>query len=106
MAHRRVIPALLLRGAGDRFHEEAAKAAVTAEKITNYLRAGCTDTKILGGGFPIARIKDRYRYQCVIKYRQENELQIQLKKILEHYKRDIAQKHVMISIDMNPYMLM
>ncbi len=30
-------------------HEEAAKAAVTAEKITNYLRAGCgPDTKILG----------------------------------------------------------
>ncbi|AHK49110.1 MULTISPECIES: primosomal protein N' [Bacillus amyloliquefaciens group] len=89
-------------------HEEAAKAAVTAEKITNYLRAGCgPDTKILGpAASPIARIKDRYRYQCVIKYRQENELQIQLKKILEHYKRDIAQKHVMISIDMNPYMLM
>ena len=29
-----------------------------------------------------------------------------VEKILEHYKRDIAQKHVMISIDMNPYMLM
>ncbi|MCY9427430.1 hypothetical protein MOF41_19615, partial [Bacillus spizizenii] len=48
----------------------------------------------------------RYRYQCVIKYKQETQLSALLKKILEHYKREIEQKHVMISIDMNPYMMM
>lgn len=89
-------------------HEEVAKAAVTAEKIAHFLRANCgADTKILGpSASPIARIKDRYRYQCVIKYKQETQLSALLKKILEHYKREIEQKHVMISIDMNPYMMM
>ncbi|MEC1547072.1 primosomal protein N' [Bacillus rugosus] len=89
-------------------HEEVAKAAVTAEKIAHFLKANCgADTKILGpSASPIARIKDRYRYQCVIKYKQENQLSALLKKILEHYKREIEQKHVMISIDMNPYMMM
>ncbi|MEG7334185.1 primosomal protein N' [Bacillus sp. 0102A] len=89
-------------------HEEVAKAAVTAEKIAHFLKANCgADTKILGpSASPIARIKDRYRYQCVIKYKQETRLSALLKKILEHYKREIEQKHVMISIDMNPYMMM
>ncbi|MCY8165832.1 primosomal protein N' [Bacillus spizizenii] len=89
-------------------HEEVAKAAVTAEKIAHFLKANCgADTKILGpSASPIARIKDRYRFQCVIKYKQETQLSALLKKILEHYKREIEQKHVMISIDMNPYMMM
>ncbi|MCY7822808.1 primosomal protein N' [Bacillus spizizenii] len=89
-------------------HEEVAKAAFTAEKIAHFLKANCgADTKILGpSASPIARIKDRYRYQCVIKYKQETQLSALLKKILEHYKREIEQKHVMISIDMNPYMMM
>ncbi|WIG48541.1 primosomal protein N' [Bacillus halotolerans] len=89
-------------------HEEVAKAAVTAEKIAHFLKANCgADTKILGpSASPIARIKDRYRYQCVIKYKQETQISALLKKILEHYKREIEQKHVMISIDMNPYMMM
>ncbi|MCI4137265.1 primosomal protein N' [Bacillus vallismortis] len=89
-------------------HEEVAKAAVTAEKIAHFLNSNCgADTKILGpSASPIARIKDRYRYQCVIKYKQETQLSALLKRILEHYKREIEQKHVMISIDMNPYMMM
>ncbi|MCY8317876.1 primosomal protein N' [Bacillus vallismortis] len=89
-------------------HEEVTKAAVTAEKIAHFLKSNCgADTKILGpSASPIARIKDRYRYQCVIKYKQETQLSALLKRILEHYKREIEQKHVMISIDMNPYMMM
>ncbi|CAN2251842.1 primosomal protein N' [Bacillus vallismortis] len=89
-------------------HEEVTKAAVTAEKIARFLKSNCgADTKILGpSASPIARIKDRYRYQCVIKYKQETQLSALLKRILEHYKREIEQKHVMISIDMNPYMMM
>ncbi|MCI3988177.1 hypothetical protein MMJ63_28110, partial [Bacillus vallismortis] len=48
-------------------HEEVTKAAVTAEKIAHFLKSKCgADTKILGpSASPIARIKDRYRYQCV-----------------------------------------
>ncbi|OLG11383.1 Helicase PriA essential for oriC/DnaA-independent DNA replication [Bacillus paralicheniformis] len=89
-------------------HEEVTKAALVTEKIANYLKKNISsEAKILGPvASPIARIKDRYRYQCVIKYKQENQLTSLLKNIMDHYKRDIEQKQLMISIDMNPYMMM
>ncbi|PRS17610.1 primosomal protein N' [Bacillus paralicheniformis] len=89
-------------------HEEVTKAALVTEKIANYLKQNISsEAKILGPvASPIARIKDRYRYQCVIKYKQENQLTSLLKHIMDHYKRDIEQKQLMISIDMNPYMMM
>lgn len=89
-------------------HEEVTKAALVTEKIANYLKQNISsEAKILGPvASPIARIKDRYRYQCVIKYKQENQLTSLLKNIMDHYKRDIEQKQLMISIDMNPYMMM
>ncbi|MCY7855287.1 primosomal protein N' [Bacillus sonorensis] len=89
-------------------HEEVAKTALVTEKIAQYLKANISnDAKILGPvASPIARIKDRYRYQCVIKYKQENQLTSLLKNIMDHYKRDIEQKQLTISIDMNPYTMM
>ncbi|WP_182070702.1 primosomal protein N' [Bacillus haynesii] len=89
-------------------HEEVTKAALVTEKIANYLKQNISsEAKILGPvASPIARIKDRYRYQCVIKYKQENQLTSLLKNIMDHYKRDIEQKQLTISIDMNPYMMM
>ncbi|MCY8152340.1 primosomal protein N' [Bacillus paralicheniformis] len=89
-------------------HEEVTKAALVTEKIANYLKKNISsEAKILGPvASPIARIKDRYRYQCVIKYKQENQLTSLFKNIMDHYKRDIEQKQLMISIDMNPYMMM
>lgn len=65
------------------------------------------NTRILGpAASPIAKIKDRYRYQCVIKYKRENELASLLRKIQDHYQKEMEQKQLMISIDMNPYMMM
>ncbi|KKB75654.1 MULTISPECIES: primosomal protein N' [Bacillus] len=89
-------------------HEEVAKTALVTEKIAQYLKANIQgDAKILGPvASPIARIKDRYRYQCVIKYKQDHQLTPLLKNIMDHYKRDIEQKQLTISIDMNPYMMM
>ncbi|MGR3206448.1 primosomal protein N' [Bacillus glycinifermentans] len=89
-------------------HEEVTKTALVTEKIVQYLKANIQgDAKILGPvASPIARIKDRYRYQCVIKYKQDHQLAPLLKNIMDHYKRDIEQKQLTISIDMNPYMMM
>lgn len=89
-------------------HEEVTKTALVTEKIVQYLKANIQgDAKILGPvASPIARIKDRYRYQCVIKYKQDHQLTPLLKNIMDHYKRDIEQKQLTISIDMNPYMMM
>lgn len=89
-------------------HEEVTKAAHVTDKIVQFLKMNCTpNTRILGpAASPIAKIKDRYRYQCVIKYKRENELASLLRKIQDHYQKEMEQKQLMISIDMNPYMMM
>ncbi|MDE0639111.1 primosomal protein N' [Bacillus sp. CNPSo 3703] len=89
-------------------HEELTKAAHVTDKIVQFLKMNCApNTRILGpAASPIAKIKDRYRYQCVIKYKRENELASLLRKIQDHYQKEMEQKQLMISIDMNPYMMM
>ncbi|QII24531.1 primosomal protein N' [Bacillus altitudinis] len=89
-------------------HEEVTKAAHVTDKIVQFLKMNCApNTRILGpAASPIAKIKDRYRYQCVIKYKRENELASLLRKIQDHYQKEMEQKQLMISIDINPYMMM
>ncbi|CUB20311.1 Primosomal protein N' [Bacillus safensis] len=89
-------------------HEEVTKAAHVTDQIVQFLKINCApNTRILGpAASPIAKIKDRYRYQCVIKYKRENELASLLRKIQDHYQKEMEQKQLMISIDMNPYMMM
>ncbi|MGM0756682.1 MAG: primosomal protein N' [Bacillota bacterium] len=89
-------------------HEEVTKAAHVADQIVQFLKMNCApNARILGpAASPIAKIKDRYRYQCVIKYKRENELASLLRKIQDHYQKEMEQKQLMISIDMNPYMMM
>ncbi len=89
-------------------HEEVKKAAHVTDQIVQFLKMNCApNTRILGpAASPIAKIKDRYRYQCVIKYKRENELASLLRKIQDHYQKEMEQKPLMISIDMNPYMMM
>ncbi|MFL0368859.1 primosomal protein N' [Bacillus safensis] len=89
-------------------HEEVTKAAHVTDQIVQFLKMNCApNTRILGpAASPIAKIKDRYRYQCVIKYKRENELVSLLRKIQDHYQKEMEQKQLMISIDMNPYMMM
>ena len=57
-------------------HEELLKAVSVTEKITRYLRSKLTNDAIILGpvASPIPRIKDRYRYQCLVKYKREPEL--------------------------------
>lgn len=89
-------------------HEDVMKTMKTAENIAKFLRHQLSsETKVLGPTVsPIARIKDRYRYQCMIKYRNEPSLKQTLGKILQHYQQEIEREHLLISIDNNPQMFM
>lgn len=89
-------------------HEDVMVTMKTANHIAKYLRHHLSsETKVLGPTVsPIARIKDRYRYQCMIKYRNEPILKQILGNILQHYEQEIAREHLFISIDNNPYMFM
>ncbi|MDM5357960.1 primosomal protein N' [Peribacillus sp. RS7] len=89
-------------------HEDLMKTVSVTEKITNYLGSRLNrDSIVLGPvASPISRINNRYRYQCLIKYRREPDLNQHLRTLLEHYQKETAQNHLQISIDLNPQIMM
>ncbi|WP_313798725.1 primosomal protein N' [Cytobacillus sp.] len=89
-------------------HEELMKTVSITEKITAYIRSRLSDEAICLGpvASPIPRINNRYRYQCLIKYKREPELNLALKKILDQYQQEISLGGLQISVDVNPYILM
>ncbi|WNF35510.1 primosomal protein N' [Bacillaceae bacterium IKA-2] len=89
-------------------HPELTKVIDTTEKITAFIRRSLSNKTIVLGPVvcSIPRIKDRYRYQCMIKYKNEPLLVDVLKEVIENYRREIQQGNLQISIDMNPYVMM
>lgn len=63
--------------------------------------------KILGPTpSPIERIKNRYRFQCMIKYKYEPNQHDVLARILQYYEDMMRKEDLMIQIDLQPYQLM
>ncbi|KOP82086.1 primosomal protein N' [Cytobacillus solani] len=89
-------------------HEELMKTVSITEKITAYIRSRLSNEAICLGpvASPIPRINNRYRYQCLIKYKREPELNLAMKKILDQYQQEISLGGLQISVDVNPYILM
>lgn len=89
-------------------HENIAKVVSVTDKISQYLRQKLSpQTTILGPvASPIAKIKDRYRYQCMLKYKLEPSLIPLLKYILERYQAEMQKENLTITIDLNPYSMM
>ncbi len=89
-------------------HEDIMKTVATTERISKYLRANLSgNTVILGPvASPLSRINNRYRYQCLIKYKREPQLHQHLRMILDHYQQEITQHHLQVSIDLNPQIMM
>lgn len=89
-------------------HEQLMKVVSVTEKISTFLRSRLSNEAIVLGpvASPVPRINDRYRYQCLIKYKREPELGKALKAVLDRYQQEIASDGLQISIDLNPYILM
>ncbi|WP_078380947.1 primosomal protein N' [Sutcliffiella halmapala] len=89
-------------------HQELTKVVTVTERITSFLGMQLSKEAIILGpvSSPIARIKDKYRYQCIIKYKKEPNLHEALKRIVEKYQAQMDQEKLSIHIDLNPYMLM
>ncbi|WP_059104669.1 primosomal protein N' [Shouchella shacheensis] len=87
---------------------ELPKVIQAAGKIADFFKTTFSEGTIVLGPVvsPIARIKDRYRYQCVIKYRHEPRLHEALTTIMQHYLRDSRNKQLQISMDVHPYFFM
>ncbi|MFS0590677.1 primosomal protein N' [Cytobacillus horneckiae] len=89
-------------------HEQLMKSVSVTEKITSYVQSKLSKDAIVLGpvASPIPRINNRYRYQCLIKYKREPGLQSSLKIILDQYQQEIASNGLQIAVDVNPYILM
>ncbi|MFD2616934.1 primosomal protein N' [Terrilactibacillus laevilacticus] len=89
-------------------HPQVTKVVDIAEKIAGHLKKGLSsDAQILGPtSSAIPRIKDRYRYQCMVKYKREPNLLALLKRIQEHYPTGTKNDDLKITIDLNPFIMM
>ncbi|GGD27914.1 primosomal protein N' [Pontibacillus salipaludis] len=78
------------------------------QKIVQFLRDHLSDQTIILGPTPspLTRIKDRYRYQCMIKYRNEPTLHKVMNRLFQIYEDAIQQKDLQLTIDFQPYQLM
>ncbi|WP_028986944.1 primosomal protein N' [Thermicanus aegyptius] len=71
-----------------------------AEELRTYLSG---DTVVLGPApSQITRIKDRYRYHCMVKYKNEPKLMDHLKRALENLDAIIEKNGIQVHIDMDP----
>ncbi|WP_152656439.1 primosomal protein N' [Oceanobacillus sp. CFH 90083] len=89
-------------------HENHVRAVqVTGEIVKQLSEVVSPGTTVLGPTpSTIARIKDRYRYQCMVKYKHEPDLISYLEHIRSVYAEEIRKQMLQLSIDMQPYYMM
>lgn len=108
MAHRRAgfYPPYVFMVLINISHPEITNVISVSEKVVAFLKRELSEGTIVLGpvASPLARIKDRYRYQCMIKYRNEPELRQTLREIQQHFIREINQGQLQLSIDLHPYL--
>lgn len=88
-------------------HEDNARVHVAAHKAGHILRQYITNQAIVLGPTPspIARLKNRYRYQIIIKYRHEPHLHEAMNDVLESLT-DERRRGLRVTVDLNPYQFM
>lgn len=89
-------------------HPELMKVVDASEKSAAYLQQKISPGTIILGPVvsPIARIKDRYRYQVMIKYKNEPRLSEIISELLQHFQPEMNTDGLQISVDMNAQNIM
>ncbi|KZE38206.1 primosomal protein N' [Bhargavaea cecembensis] len=85
-------------------HEDLMKVSETSGKAVRYLSGKLgPDTVIIGPtAAEVARVNNRYRYQCLIKYKKEPKLAAVLTDLVKIYRSSWMKEGTLMSIDMNP----
>lgn len=89
--------------------DESLDSTVKAtEKIVKYLKNHLSDqAKIYGPvASSIARIKDRYRYQCMIKYKIEPNLTETLREMYQLFDGELNKGGLQVTVDTSPNMML
>ncbi|MFC5603012.1 primosomal protein N' [Sporosarcina koreensis] len=85
-------------------HEDLLKVADFAEKGTRYLKNSLSpETVIIGpAAAAISRVNNRYRYQCLIKYKKEPKLIETLQQLIRMYRTNWMKDGLLMAVDMDP----
>src|SRR5690625_5377377 len=82
-------------------------ATITQQIVQQLIQYVNRQTTILGPSpSPISRIKNRYRYQCIIKYKHEPHISQIIKQVTDPLQKIVQKERGSIVIDMQPYQLM
>ena len=89
-------------------HEDVPVVIRAAEQVAEYLRPRLAETTMVLGpvASPIARVKDRFRFQIMLKYRDEPDLAELLGRMSAHLDEWMKQHQVGMTIDMDPQILL
>ncbi|WP_346235546.1 primosomal protein N' [Lysinibacillus telephonicus] len=88
-------------------HEDVMMAAEYAGKTVEWLRSKLSfNVSIIGPtASGISRLQNRYRYQCLIKYKIEPDLIPTLMQLIKLYRSDWIKKGIILSVDLDPTMI-
>lgn len=89
-------------------HQNHVTAVQSTQEIVKRLWTLLQSESVILGPTPspIARVKDRYRYQCMIKYKHEPELRTLINQVVRQFDDEVRKNDLQISVDMQPYQLM
>lgn len=86
-------------------HTNHVRVIEVANDIVNIMSKFLPDRCILMGPTPspIMRIKNRFRYQCMVKYKSREDVDLAFQQILKTYQKEINQNKLQLTIDLEPY---
>ncbi|MCH7320881.1 primosomal protein N' [Solibacillus sp. MA9] len=88
-------------------HEDVVMAAEYAGRVAEYLRSNLSfQVSVIGPTTAsIARLQNRYRYQCLIKYKVEPNLIPTLLQLIKLYRSEWIKKGIVLTVDLDPQMI-
>lgn len=85
-------------------HEDVIMAAEYAGRVADWLRGNLSNQVAIIGPTTasIARLQNRYRYQCLIKYKIEPNLIPVLQRLLAMYRAEWIKQGILMTVDLDP----
>ncbi|MEK4485126.1 primosomal protein N' [Psychrobacillus sp. FSL H8-0484] len=85
-------------------HENVLLAAEYAKLATDWLRENLSSSTMVVGptACAISKIQNRYRYQCLIKYKKEPLLIEKLQQLIKIYRTEWMKKGIILTVDLDP----
>ncbi len=89
-------------------HEEATQVVKTADQLCKILKDRLPPTVTILGPVPspVARIKNRYRFQCMLKYGTERQIPQQVAEVIRQFELERKKDKVQIVVDVDPQVMM